>query len=115
MLTYWRILEQMRGSKLKLTKYDDDIYEHFRREFPDFDPTATINEDDMKSKEGKEKWRKFIAEYENKIDDFNFGTMLRSNPKFEYGEKETIFGRWRILAIRVRANGDSGAHAVLCH
>jgi hypothetical protein len=97
MTTYWQLLENIPGSKLRLTKFDDDIHEHFTREFPDFDPAATISEDDMKSKEGKEKWRKFIAEYEKKVDDFNFGTILRLNPKFEYGEKETIFGSARLL------------------
>jgi hypothetical protein len=94
MSTYWAILEKMPGSKLRLTKYDDEIYEHFKREFPDFDLTATIDEDDMKSKGGKEKWRNFINEYEKKVEDYNFGTMLRANPKWEYGEKETIFGMW---------------------
>ncbi|KAI4160431.1 MAG: hypothetical protein LQ342_005755 [Letrouitia transgressa] len=92
MTTYWAILEKMRGSQLRLTKIDDEIYEHFRRDFPEFDPKETIDEDKMKSKEGKEKWRNFMLAYEKKIDDYNFGTMLRSNPKFEYGEKETIFG-----------------------
>ena len=71
---------------------DDDIYNHFKREFPEFDPKETINEDKMKSKEGKERWRNFMMTYEKIVDDYNFGTMLRSNPKFEYGEKETIFG-----------------------
>ena len=46
----------------------------------------------MKSKEGKEKWRNFINQYEKKIEDYNFGTMLRANAAWEYGEKETIFG-----------------------
>lgn len=92
MSTYWAILEKLPGSKLRLTKYDDDILEHFKREFPEFDLKATINEDDMKSKEGKERWRNFINEYENKVEDYNFGTMLRANPATEYGEKETIFG-----------------------
>ncbi|KAI4217593.1 MAG: hypothetical protein LQ351_000189 [Letrouitia transgressa] len=92
MTTYWAILEKIRGSQLRLTKIDDEIYEHFRRDFPDFDPKETIDEDKMKSKEGKEKWRNFMLAYEKKVDDYNFGTMLRSNPKFEYGEKETIFG-----------------------
>ncbi|KAF2177035.1 DUF757-domain-containing protein [Zopfia rhizophila CBS 207.26] len=105
METYWNILEQFRGSKLRLTKYDDEIYEHFKKEFPDFDATATINEDEMKSKEGKERWRKFIAEYEKKVEDFNFGTMLRANPKFEYGEKETIFAvRMQFYAIEIARN-----------
>jgi len=95
MNTYWSILERLPGSKLRLTKYDDSILEHFSKDFPDFDLKATIDEDDMKSKEGKEKWRNFINEYENKVEDFNFGTMLRANPATEYGEKETIFGRLR--------------------
>ena len=78
---------------MRLTKFDDEIYEHFKTTFPDFDPRQTIDEDKMKSKEGKETWRNFMMAYEKKVDDYNFGTMLRSNPKFEYGEKETIFGR----------------------
>lgn len=92
MTTYWALLEKMKGSKLRLTKMDDEIYEHFRKEFPEFEPKETIDEDKMKSKEGKEKWRNFMMAYEKTVDDYNFGTMLRSNPRFEYGEKETIFG-----------------------
>lgn len=71
---------------------DDEILEHFKRDFPDFDPKEAIDEDAMKSKEGKKRWRDFMMAYEKKVDDYNFGTMLRANPKFEYGEKETIFG-----------------------
>ncbi|OCL04887.1 DUF757-domain-containing protein [Glonium stellatum] len=105
MSTYWSILEKIPGSKLRLTKFDDEIYEHFKKEFPNFDATATINEDEMKSKEGKERWRNFISAYEKKIDDFNFGTMLRSNPKFEYGEKDTIFAvRMQFYAIEIVRN-----------
>lgn len=92
MSTYWGLLERVRGSNLRLTRMDDEIYDHFKREFPEFNAAETIDEDEMKSKEGKEKWRKFMKEYETKVDDYNFGTMLRTNPKFEYGEKETIFG-----------------------
>lgn len=96
MNTYWSILEKLPGSKLRLTKYDDEILEHFNKDFPDFDVKGTINEDEMKSKEGKERWRNFINAYENKIEDYNFGTMLRANPAWEYGEKETIFGMLRM-------------------
>jgi hypothetical protein len=93
MMTYWKLLEAIPGSKLKLTKIDDEIYEHFKTEFPDFDPTATIVEDEMKSKEGKEKWRNFITQYEKKVEDYNFGTLVRLSPNFEYGQDETIFGK----------------------
>lgn len=105
METYWSILEKIRGSKLRLTKYDDEIYEHFKKDFPEFDASATINEDDMKSKQGKERWRKFISEYEQKVDDYNFGTMLRANPKSEYGEKDTIFAvRMQFYAVEIARN-----------
>ena len=92
MTTYWSILEKLPGSKLRLTRYDDEIHEHFKTDFPDFDLTATIDEDAMKSKAGKEKWRAFIEQYSQKVDDYNYGTMLRASPATEYGEKETIFG-----------------------
>ena len=103
MTTYWSILEKVKGSALRLTKIDDDILEHLKRDFPEFDPAETIDEDAMKSKEGKERWRNFMMAYEKKVDDYNFGTMLRSNPKWEYGEKETIFGAcpWDYLEGRL--------------
>ncbi|KAF2771085.1 DUF757-domain-containing protein [Teratosphaeria nubilosa] len=105
MSTYWSILEKLPGSKLRLTKYDDEIHEHFKREFPDFDLKATINEDEMKSKDGKERWRNFVNHYEKKIDDFNFGTMLRASAATEYGEKETIFAvRMQFYAIEIARN-----------
>ncbi|EME48598.1 hypothetical protein DOTSEDRAFT_67590 [Dothistroma septosporum NZE10] len=105
MSTYWSILEKIPGSTLRLTKYDDEILEHFNKEFPDFDLKATIVEDDMKSKAGKEKWRNFINEYEQKIEDYNFGAMLRANPAWEYGEKETIFAvRMQFYAVEIARN-----------
>lgn len=83
---------------------DDEIFEHFCKEFPEFDPKDTIDENQMKSKEGKERWRNFMMTYEKTVDDYNFGTMLRANPKFEYGEKETIFGELRFLTTGISAN-----------
>lgn len=92
MATYWSILEKVKGSSLRLTKLDNEIYDHLKRDFPEFDPAATINEDEMKSKTGKERWRKFMMVYEKTVDDYNFGTMMRRNPKWEYGNDETMFG-----------------------
>lgn len=92
-MTYWAILEKVPGSKLRLTKMDDEIYAHFKEEFPDFDPAATINEDEMKSKAGKEKWRNWMMKYEKTIHDFNFGTIIRTNPKYEYDQHTTVFGK----------------------
>jgi len=105
MTTYWSILEKLRGSELRLTKIDDEIHDHFKREFPEFDPKATINEEEMKSKTGKERWSNFIMQYEKRVDDYNFGTLVRANPSFEYGEKETIFVvRMQFYAIEIARN-----------
>jgi Polysaccharide biosynthesis len=87
---------------------DDEILQHLHEAFPEFDPAQTIDEDKMKSKEGKERWRNFMNVYEKgdkKVEDFNFGTMLRTNPKFEYGEKETMFAvRMQFYAIEIARN-----------
>lgn len=92
LMTYWAILEKVRGSSLRLTKMDDEIYESFMADFPDFDPAATVIEDEMKSKAGKEKWRNWINKFEKKIDDFNFGTIIRTHADAEYDQDTTIFG-----------------------
>ena len=105
MLTYWKILESMRGSTLKLTKYDDDIYRDFKTHFPDFDAKARINEDEMKGARGKAQWRDFIKLYEDKVEDYNFGTMLRADTKGEYDEKDTIFAvRMQFYAVEIVRN-----------
>ncbi|KAF3050736.1 hypothetical protein E8E11_007819 [Didymella keratinophila] len=105
METYWNILEKVKGSTLRLTKIDDEIYEHFQKDFPDWDATATINEDEMKSKAGKEKWRNFINVYEKKIEDFNFGAMVRASPKTDYTQEGTIFAvRMQFYAIEIARN-----------
>ncbi|KAI0905112.1 putative polysaccharide biosynthesis protein [Ustulina deusta] len=103
--TYWAILQKVKGSALRLTKMDDDILEHLKADFPDFDPAATIDENEMKSKAGKERWRKFMVAYEKKIDDYNFGTMLRTSPKVEYDQDTTIFvPRMQFYAVEIARN-----------
>ncbi|KAI8171950.1 hypothetical protein K4K51_011696 [Colletotrichum sp. SAR 10_75] len=105
METYWKILEKVKGSSLRLTKIDDEIYEHLQTDFPEFDPAATINEDEMKSKNGKERWRKFMMAYEKRVDDYNFGTMVRSKPDVEYGQHDVIFvPRMQFYAIEIARN-----------
>src|SRR6267142_1893676 len=46
-------------------RYDDEIFEHILRDFPEFAAAphtnlVTLDEEGMKSKEGKERWRSFI-------------------------------------------------------
>ncbi|KAH8655226.1 DUF757 domain-containing protein [Xylariales sp. PMI_506] len=105
METYWAILERVRGSALRLTKLDDEIYEHLQKDFPEFDPAETVDEDKMKSPEGKKRWREFMMAYEKKVDDFNFGTMVRASHKTDYTQDGTIFvPRMQFYAVEIARN-----------
>ncbi|CAL5873623.1 uncharacterized protein PFLUO_LOCUS7904 [Penicillium psychrofluorescens] len=105
LMTYWSILEKVKGSQLRLTKMDTEIYESFMAEFPDFDPAATINEDQMKSKAGKEKWRNWVNQFEKKVEDYNFGTIIRTRADAEYDQDTTIFGvRMQFYAVEIARN-----------
>lgn len=46
----------------------------------------------MKSADGKKRWREFIEAYKDKVADYNFGSLIRTNAKDEYAETNTIFG-----------------------
>lgn len=83
----------MKGSTLRLTKIDDEIHDHLCKDFPEFDPAETIDENELKSPAGKKRWRDFMMAYEKKVDDYSFGTMLRSSPRDEYTQHGTIFGK----------------------
>lgn len=101
---YWNILEKVKGSTIRLTKLDDDIHEHVKKDFPEFDP-AHVDEDKMKSPDGKKRWREFMMQYENKVDDFNFGTMVRKDTKTDYTQEGTIFvPRMQFYAIEILRN-----------
>lgn len=77
-----------------------------------YENLSKLDEDWMKSADGKERWRKFIISYvlsvllvsffhaqdqippryEKKIKDHNFGSLIRTDARDEYAEKNTIFG-----------------------
>ena len=92
--TYWNLLTKIKGSKLRLTKFNDDIYETFIKYFPeyqDIERVKNFKEEELKSKERKVKWREFCGEFEENIEDYNFGTLLRTSSNDEYGQEGTIF------------------------
>ena len=49
----FQLISSVDPSVLKLTKIDSQIYEKFREDFQDFN-VCLLNEDEMKSAEGKE-------------------------------------------------------------
>ena len=67
----------------------------FAKAFPELqndEALKVINEDDMKSKVGKERWRNFMTPFEKVIDEYNFGTLLRLNCAEDYTEQNSMFG-----------------------
>lgn len=63
--TYWNLLEKVQPKELKLTKYDDEIFDHLMATFPElnvepYDKLTKVDEDWMKSADGKNRWRDFI-------------------------------------------------------
>lgn len=105
--TYFNLLEKIRGSKLKLTNHDDDIFTQFLEDFPEFkEPSkvAQIEESEMKSVAGKAKWRTFCEKFAE-IEDYNFGTLLRTKASEEYTQDGTIFVvRIQFYAIEIARN-----------
>ncbi|KAJ7870329.1 hypothetical protein B0H14DRAFT_2726184 [Mycena olivaceomarginata] len=49
----------------------------------------------MKNPEDKERWRVFIESYKKKAKNYNFGSLIRTDARQEYGENNTIFGTLR--------------------
>lgn len=105
--TYYSLLEKVKGSTLRLTKHDDDIFNQLLEDFPEFkDPknVSVISEEEMKSPEGKAKWRAFCEKF-NEIADYNFGTLLRLKANEEYSQENTMFAvRIQFYAIEITRN-----------
>ncbi|KAJ7178138.1 DUF757-domain-containing protein [Mycena filopes] len=108
--TYWNLIEKVQPRELKLTKLDDEIYEHTLATFPelaenDHAKLLKLDEEAMKSAEGKERWRVFIESYKKKVKDYNFGSLIRTDARQEYGENNTIFvTRMQFYAIEIARN-----------
>ncbi|KAJ6464193.1 DUF757-domain-containing protein [Mycena vitilis] len=108
--TYWNLIEKVDPKELKLTKLDDEIYEDTLKTFPelaenDYAKLVKLDEDAMKSPEGKERWRVFIDSYKKKVKDYNFGSLIRTDARQEYGENNTIFvTRIQFYAIEIARN-----------
>ena len=51
-ITFLQLITSVDTRELRLTKIDNELYEKFRKEFPDMD-VSVINENELKSPEGK--------------------------------------------------------------
>lgn len=102
--TYFKLISAMDASRLRLTKYDDDIYRQFKRYFKTL-KVDVIRVEDFKSEDAKLKWRPFCNMYEGKVEDFNFGTLLRIDCNKGYDEENTILvTRIQFYAVEIARN-----------
>jgi len=107
---YWNLLESVDPRSLKLTKLDDEIFDQLKEVFPEmfvepYKGLVKLDENAMKSSEGKKKWRSFITPYEGKIKDFNFGSLIRTDAEDEYGQDNSIFvTRMQFYGIEIARN-----------
>ncbi|KIY67008.1 DUF757-domain-containing protein [Cylindrobasidium torrendii FP15055 ss-10] len=112
--TYWNLLGAIPPRDLKLTSVDDELYEAVLEAFPPADKPkegvktfdyTKLDEDMMKTPDGKERWRAFISKFENKVKDFNFGSLIRTDASGEYTERNTMFvTRIQFYAIEIVRN-----------
>lgn len=86
-----------------MTPYDDQIYQIFREDFPDLN-VAKITEQDIKNEAAKYKWQLFIEKF-NKLEDFSYGTLIRSDANFDFNEDNSILVvRTQFWAIEIARN-----------
>lgn len=99
------------------TRWDSEILQAFEEHFPeitgDEERLRVIDEDAMKSPDGKARWRAFMTPFEKlgrsilgvwwrlahplsptplAVDDYNFGTLVRKDCEGDYSEENSIFG-----------------------
>jgi hypothetical protein len=90
---------------LAATRIDDQIYEHFRKEFPDLD-VEQFDYEKSKTEKEKEKWRDFANKYTDEtVKDWNVATLMRSNALTEFSpENSCIVLRIQFHAIEIARN-----------
>ncbi|CAF0727545.1 unnamed protein product [Didymodactylos carnosus] len=89
---------------LRLTPNDDKIYGRFREMFPDFN-VDVLDENTLKTEQAKQKWREFCEQFRDFVEDYNFGTLVRTRADGEYSEENTILlVRIQFYAIEIARN-----------
>ncbi|XP_053954425.1 protein PBDC1 [Anastrepha ludens] len=100
---YFNLLTSLHPSCLRLTPYDDKIYQTFRQDFPDL-KIELLTDDILKSEDAKIRWRLFADKF-NKLDDYNLGTLLRADASKGFVPENTLLAvRIQFLAIEIARN-----------
>ncbi|KAH8548175.1 putative polysaccharide biosynthesis protein [Umbelopsis sp. PMI_123] len=111
--TYFKLISSIDASKLRLTGIDDEIYADFTESFPEID-VQHLDEQHFKTDKAKEKWRNWINKYEKRVNEYNFGSLIRIDPRDDYTEQNTMFGmRMQFYAVEIARNKKGLNSAVL--
>lgn len=103
--TFLNLIKKIDGKNLRLTKIDDDLYKDFREKFPNVNVRDIDELSDFKSARAKENWREFIQRYESKVEDYNFGTIVRLHALDDLDEANSMFvTRVQFLAVEIARN-----------
>jgi len=88
----------------RLSQNDNEIYDKFRKDFPNMN-VAKLNEmDDLKSNEMKAKWRSFCEEFKH-VEDYSFATLVRLDSSEDYEEvNSVIVTKIQFYAIELARN-----------
>ena len=101
---YFKLICSINCTKLRLTKFDDELYHQFLVSFPRV-KIDVINENKLKSEVVKRRWRGYCQLFEYHVEDYNFGTLLRLDCREGYSESNTtLVPRVQFLAIEVARN-----------
>lgn len=101
--TYFNLLISLNTRELKLSPFDDQIYNTFREDFPNL-RVDILDENELKSDSCKIKWRNFIQKFD-KIEDFSFGTLIRVDSSKDFSPENSILVvRIQFLAIEIARN-----------
>jgi hypothetical protein len=71
---------------------DAEILKDFEENFPEIN-IEYLDENDFKTPAAKEKWRLFINKYEKRVNEYNFGSLIRIDCRDGYTEQNTMFGK----------------------
>ncbi|KAI8071848.1 putative polysaccharide biosynthesis protein [Thamnidium elegans] len=102
--TYFKLISAIDPKQLRLTKIDDEILQDFEETFPEIN-VEHLEDKDFKTAAAKEKWRLFINKYEKRVNEYNFGSLIRIDCKEDYTEENTMFGvRMQFYAVEIARN-----------
>lgn len=101
-LTYESVLKALTPSQMKFSSHDADMYTCFRTHFPTMALSPLNLAELNQTVVAKDKWRAFIDEWKDKIEDYNVGSLLRLKSDTGLDEENCVLAtRVQWMAIEV--------------